>query len=96
MDDNEPNTRLWSPGYFGNVSTSTVDLSKLNLSDEERKILARMQEDYKMYKLYQHHEPEARNKEKLHVIRGLKYVFDEIQSTEDGYRQGLDWQALLY
>lgn len=87
---------MWSVGYFGNSDTTTVDLSKLPLSEAEVKILTQMQYRYKMMQAYRHQNEEAYNREKLHIIRGMKYAFDEIRTTEDGFKQSIDWQAVLY
>lgn len=87
---------MWSVGYFGNSDITTTDLSKLFLSEAEAKILTQMQYRYKMMQAYRHQNSEEINRERLHIIRGMKYAFDEIQTTDDGFKQSIEWQAVLY
>jgi hypothetical protein len=76
--------------------TATQDLSVLELTKEELAILTEMQKSYKVYKLYEHQNPEYLNQKRLNEIRGLKYAYDAIINTYDGKIQSYNWQAVLY
>lgn len=78
------------------MNCRSIELDSLSLSKEEAAILTLIQNRYKLYELYKDHTPERLNLEKIHNIRGMKYAFDKIISTDDGYLQSLDWQAVLY
>jgi len=73
-----------------------IDLSKLSLSKEEISILEIMRENFSMHLLYEHQNSNLRNQENINIIRGMKYAFDAIQSSEDGFKQSIEWQATLY
>lgn len=72
------------------------NLDELEITEKEKKVLSLMIDAYTNLKRCEHQLPPQYRAEKLSIIRGMKYAYDAIQTTKEGFSQSVMWQAILY